>query len=85
MTTSRVVKTVKVLIHLDGRGNVALGVIESEWHGARRVDRRLSSARPVDRRASDAPPGVSAAVWLALAALERVVQEQEEAQGRRGL
>lgn len=79
MATPRTSRTVKVLLHLTEDGRVAIGVIESEWQGARRVDRRLSSARPTTHRAAHAPRGVSPTVWLALCALSDLVDEQEQA------
>jgi len=78
VSTSRVSKTIKVLIHFTTDGGVALGVMSSEWQGARRLDRRLSSARPAPRGMAAAPPGVRRDVWLAYVALRELVEEQRE-------
>lgn len=57
-------RTVRVLVHTTKHGQVAIGIVSSEWQGAVRVDRRLSRLRPV-RPPQPAPPGVDPDVWLA--------------------
>jgi hypothetical protein len=67
--------TVKVTIHLTRSGQYAVGVIQQEWQGAVRVDRRLARLRPVPVP-SAAPPGVDQDVWRAWCALMDVIEEQ---------
>ena len=65
--------TVRVTVHLDGRGSAAIGVVTQEWNGAHRVDRRLASARPVPQHLPPCPRGIPEEVWVAWHALgERI-------------
>lgn len=68
-------RTVKVLIYTTKAGQIAIGVVESEWQGAVRVDRRLARLRPVPLPL-DAPPGVSREIWLAWCGLMEIIEEQ---------
>ena len=85
MTTSRVVRTVKVIIHTAEAGQTAIGIVGSEHVGARRIDLRVVPARPTAHRLADAPAGVPGAIWMAYVALRDYVDrlEAEHADRRR--
>lgn len=74
----RIQKTVKVVLHFDGAGQVAIGVLEQEWHGAHRTDRRMAAARPLPQSAPAAPRGVPEALWLAWWALDARLRAWED-------
>lgn len=67
--------TVRVLLHLTADGQYAVGVVESSWQGAVRVDRRLGRLRPVERP-GPAPLGCDPSVWQAWCALGGLIREQ---------
>ena len=75
MNASKRAVTIRVLIHLGTDSHYAVGVVTSEWQGAVKVSRRLSSLRsclePLGR-----PPGVDLDVWRAFNALAALVDEQ---------
>lgn len=76
-------RTIRVNLHLSADGQCAIGVLEQEWNGARRLDRRLAAARPVRIQRVLPPRGVPADVWLALQALQaRVDDLAREAAGQ---
>jgi len=76
-------KTIKVTIHLDGAGRAAIGVVESEWRGALRIDRRLAAARPLPRDVPAATRGVPESLWLAWYALDARLRAWETDEGWR--
>lgn len=77
MTTSRVVRTVRVVVHTAEAGETAIAILGSEHVGKRRVDLRIVPARRTGHRAADAPPGVPAPIWLAYCALADYVGRPE--------
>lgn len=76
--------TVKVIIHrlTDGRSMVA--ILESQWRGMVRLDRRVTSARPLDWPRG-APSGVDRSVWEAYCGLGDLVAEQHARDLAKGL
>ena len=75
MNTGKRAVTVRVLVHLGTDSHYAVGIVSSEWQGAVKVSRRLSSLRaclePLGR-----PPGVDVDVWRAFNALAGLIDEQ---------
>lgn len=76
--TTRTVQSVRVVIHVSEDGGLAVGILTSEHHGARRLDRRYRSARPTDHRLASTPRGVPAVLWAASQALARLCDEMEQ-------
>jgi hypothetical protein len=83
MEPSKVVKTVKVIIHTAGDGRTAIGIVGSEHVGARRIDLRLVPARPTAHRHAHAPRGVPSVLWLALRALQDECDRLEASEAER--
>lgn len=69
-------RTIKVLLHIARDNNSwAAGVISSEWAGATRLDRRLSSSRPLPA-VEYFPPGSDRDVYRAWLALGDLLSQQ---------
>lgn len=71
-------KTVKVLIYFTADERAMACVMESEWRGPFRLDRRLSRTVPIKERAP-APHGVPANVWDAYQFLGQVIWDYVDA------
>jgi hypothetical protein len=83
MGTQRVTRTVKVVLHLDEAGGLAVGVVGAEHVGKRRIDTRYIPAGPVPYRLASAPRGVPAHLWAAhLALCDAVARLEAEAASR---
>lgn len=78
MTAARTTTTIKVIIHRLSDGRTMLAILESQWRGMIRLDRRLTSARELEG-ANRLPLGVDRHVWDAYCGLGDLVAEQHAA------
>ena len=69
---------VKVIIHRLTDGRVMVAILESQWRGMVRLDRRYTAAREV-LGVNVAPAGVDLSVWQAHQALGDLMEEQHDA------
>lgn len=84
MTTGRTTVTVKVIIHRLTDGRTMVAILESQWRGMIRLDKRLTSARDLEG-ANRVPTGVDRSVWDAYCGLGDLVAEQHAAAQLKGL
>jgi hypothetical protein len=81
--TGRATATVKVLIYLLDDDHAMACVMESQWKGMFRLDRRLSKTLPIHER-TPAPHGVPPHVWDAYQFLGQVVWNHVDEQRGKG-
>lgn len=70
MVTPRQRTCIRVSVYLTADHKAAIGIVEQQWRGATRVDRRLAAARPFPLDLEGRPSGVPEDLWLAYRALE---------------
>lgn len=78
----RVSKAVTVLLYLLPDDRAMACVMEKQWRGPLRIDRRLSKTVPI-RDVTSSPRGVPSDLWLAYQFLGQVIWDHVDAQRER--